>query len=215
MSEFVPTPPILTYIFDIIRGKVEKEGDDLYRWILISSNGEKIYKVRISGTVVSKYFGPKTDEKKAFASLTIDDGTDTIRVKGWEETANDMNKFFEGEEIEIIGKPRQGDDEIYILPDELLKIEDYNKEMYLRSKKIKRYVKKKLVIPTEEKTAEKNLLAEKEMIWEIIANSEDGIELDQLISETKLDKATIETIIHELLNNGDIYEPTALKFKKI
>ncbi len=215
MSKFVPTPPILTYIFDIVKGRVEKEGEDRYRWVLISSNGEKIYKVRVSGTIVSKYYGPKSDEKKAFASLTIDDGTDTIRIKAWEEPADALNNFFEGEEIEIIGKPRLGEDEIYILPDEFLKIEDYNKELYLRSKKIKRYVKKKLVIPTEEKIEEKNFLAEKEMIWEIIANAEDGVELEMLIEETKLVKATIETIIHELLNNGDIYEPTALKFKKI
>ncbi|MHA1199320.1 MAG: hypothetical protein ACTSQF_08250 [Candidatus Heimdallarchaeaceae archaeon] len=215
MSEFVPTPPILTYIFDIVNGRVVKEGDEKYRWVLISSNGEKIYKMRLSGTIVSKYYGAKTDEKKSFASLTIDDGTDTIRVKGWEETADALNRFFEGEEIEIIGKPRLGEDEIYVLPEEFLKIDDYNKELYLRSKKIKRYVKKNLVIPTEEKIAEKNLLAEKEMIWAIIADSEEGVELDFLIEETKLEKATIESIIHELLNNGDIYEPTALKFKKI
>jgi len=215
MSKFVPTPPILTYIFDIVNGQLEKEGDDRYRWVLISSNRERIYKIRISGTIVSKYFSPKTDEKKAFASLTIDDGTDTIRVKAWEETADALDKFFEGEEIEIIGKPRSGENEIYILPEEYMKIEDYNKELYLRTKKIKRYVKKNLVIPAEEKKEENNFLAEKEMIWELITNSEEGVEMDFLIESTKLERSTIEEIIHELLNNGDIYEPTALKFKKI
>ena len=39
--------------------------------------------------------------------------------------------------------------------------------------------------------------------------------MDFLIESTKLERSTIEEIIHELLNNGDIYEPTALKFKKI
>lgn len=215
MSEFVPTPPILTYIFDIVNGKVVKEGEDQYRWVLISFNDERIYKIRFSGTIVGKFYGPQTDEKKAFASLTIDDGTETIRVKGWEETADAMNRFFEGEEIEIIGRPRLGEDEIYVLPDEFLKIENYNKELYLRSKKIKRYVKKNLVIPSEEKIETKNFLKEKEMIWELIVTSENGVEMDYLLEETKLEKATIETIIHELLNNGDIYEPVALKFKKI
>ena len=216
MSEFIPTPPILTYIVDIVNGRVVKEGDDQFDpWILITTNSEKIYKVRISGTIVSKYYSAKTDEKKAFTSITVDDGTETIRIKGWEETAEVLNRFFEGEELEIIGRPRLSEDEIYILPDDLMKIEDYNKELYLRTKKIKRYVKKNLIIPSEEKIEAENFLAEKELVWEIIANSEEGVELALLIEETKLEKATVETIIHELLNNGDIYEPTALKFKKI
>ena len=215
MSEFVPTPPILTYIFDIVNGRVEKEGDDRYRWILISSNGEKIYKIRLSGTIVSKYYGPKSDEKKAFVSLTIDDGTDTIKIKAWEETADALNTFFEGEEMEVIGKPRLSEDEIYVLPEEFHKIEDFNKELYLRSKKIKRYVKKKLIIPSEEKIQENNFLEDKEMVWEIIADSEEGVDFDFLIDETNLDRDKLNSIIHELLNNGDIYEPTASKYKKI
>jgi len=215
MSEFVPTPPILTYIFDIVNGRVEKEGDDRYRWILISSNGEKIYKIRMSGTIVNKYYGAQSDEKKAFASLTIDDGTDTINIKAWEETADALNMFSEGEEIEVIGKPRLGEDETYILAEEFQKIEDYNKELYLRTKKIKRYVKKKLIIPSEEKLQEKNFLEEKDMVWEIIADSEEGVEFDFLMEETQLDKDKLNTIIHELLNSGDIYEPTTQKYKKI
>lgn len=215
MSEFVPTPPILTYIFDIVNGKIEKEGDDRYRWVLISSNGERIYKLRISGTIVNKYYGAKSDEKKSFASLTIDDGTDTIRIKAWEEVADALNMFFEGEEIELIGKPRLSEDEIYVLPEDFHKIEDYNKELYLRSKKIKRYVKKRLTIPSEEKLQEKNYLHEKELVWELIADSEEGVELDFLMEETNLDRNKLNTIIHELLNNGDIYEPTTQKYKKI
>jgi RPA family protein len=215
MSSFIPTPPILTYIFDIAKGQVVKEGDDQYRWVLISSNGEKIYKIRLSGTIVSKYYGPKTDEKKSFASLTIDDGTETIRVKAWEETADALNQFSEGEEIEIIGRPRLSEDEIYVLPDDFLKIEDYNKELYLRTKKIKRYVKKNLVIPSEKKSEEMDYLAEKEKVWEIIASSENSVSMDFIISESKLDKSTVEKIVHDLMNNSDIYQPTEMMFKKV
>ncbi len=56
---------------------------------------------------------------------------------------------------------------------------------------------------------------QKEKIWVLIADSEEGLELDEIIEKTKLDKATAESIIHDLLNDGDIYEPSALKFKKI
>ena len=54
-----------------------------------------------------------------------------------------------------------------------------------------------------------------ELIWDIILNSEDGVDLEDLIDQTKLTKSTIVSVIQNLLNNGDIYEPSALKYKKI
>ena len=54
MSEFVPTPPISLYITDIVEGSVVKEGDERFRWVLITYNGEKVYKVRINGTIIQK-----------------------------------------------------------------------------------------------------------------------------------------------------------------
>ena len=63
MSEYVPTPPILVYIIDVVNGRVVKEGDENYRWVLVTANGEKIYKVRISGTIVNHYYSQGTDER--------------------------------------------------------------------------------------------------------------------------------------------------------
>ena len=40
-------------------------------------------------------------------------------------------------------------------------------------------------------------------------------DLEELIDQTKLPKSTIVLIINDLLNNGDIYEPSALKYKRI
>ncbi len=217
MSQFVPTPPILLYIVDIINGKVAKEGEDKFsRWMLTSANGEKVYKVRVTGTVVNKYFSPASEDKKAFASVSIDDGTEVIRVKGWEDDATILNDVLEeSDEAEIIGRPRVSEDEIYLFPETVLKNEDYNKELYLRTKKIKRYAKKNFIISSEQAMETENFQKEKKIIFDIILNSENGIDLEKLIDQTKLAKSTIEAAIHDLLNNGDIYEPSALKFKKI
>ncbi|MCE7740122.1 MAG: hypothetical protein KAU62_06770 [Candidatus Heimdallarchaeota archaeon] len=217
MSQFVPTPPILLYIVDIINGKVAKEGEDKFsRWMLTSANGEKVYKVRVTGTVVNKYFSPASEDKKAFASVSIDDGTEVIRVKGWEDDATILNDVLEeSDEAEIIGRPRVSEDEIYLFPETVLKNEDYNKELYLRTKKIKRYAKKNFIISSEQAMETENFQKEKKIIFDIILNSENGIDLEKLIDQTKLAKSTIEAVIHDLLNNGDIYEPSALKFKKI
>jgi len=216
MSQFVPTPPILLYIVDIINGRVAKEGEDKFsRWMLTSANGEKVYKIRITGTVVNKYFSPASEDKKAFASVSIDDGTEVIRVKGWEDDASILNVLEEGDDAEIIGRPRVSEDEIYLFPETVLKNEDYNKELYLRTKKIKRYAKKNFIISSEQAMETENFQKEKKIIWDIILNSENGVDLEELIDQTKLAKSTIEAVIHDLLNNGDIYEPSALKFKKI
>jgi RPA family protein len=217
MSQFVPTPPILLYIVDIINGKVAKEGEDKFsRWMLTSANGEKVYKVRITGTVVNKYFSPASEDKKAFASVSIDDGTEVIRVKGWEDDATILNDVLEeSDEAEIIGRPRVSEDEIYLFPETVLKNEDYNKELYLRTKKIKRYAKKDFVISSEQTMETEDFQKEKKIIFDIILNSKNGVDLEELIDQAKLAKSKIEAVIHDLLNNGDIYEPSALKYKNI
>ncbi|MCK5304183.1 MAG: hypothetical protein KAJ72_02970, partial [Candidatus Heimdallarchaeota archaeon] len=146
---------------------------------------------------------------------SLDDGTATIRIKAWEETAEFLNSFILGNDVDLIGKPRSSEDEVYILPESVVLIEDSNKELYLRAKKIKRYTKKNLIISKEVQPAPEHNQEQKEKIWVMISDSEEGVELEEIITKTKLDKTTVESIIHDLLNDGDIYEPSALKFKKI
>ncbi|NPD88015.1 MAG: hypothetical protein HGN29_04790 [Asgard group archaeon] len=215
MSEFVPQPLIQLYIVDIVEGRLEKEGDEQYRWVLFTRNGEKVYKIRINGTVVTKYYSEGNQEKKTYSNFTLDDGSDTIRVKAWEEQAEILRGFEIGDEVEVMGRPRQSDDEIYLLPEEVLKIDDFNKSLYLRAKKIKRYAKKNYELPTEEQTIKAHDMAQMELVWSIIMETEEGIELEEIVTKSKLDKAIVESVIQELIKKGDIYEPTSLKFRKI
>ena len=215
MSEFIPQPLIQLYIIDFVEGRLEKEGDEQFRWVLITRNGEKVYKIRINGTIVAKYYSEGDKEKKSYANFTLDDGSDTIRIKAWEEQAEVLRGFEIGEEVEVMGRPRQSDDEIYLLPDEVLKIDDLNKSLYLRAKKIKRYAKKNYELPTEEQIVKAHDMAQMESVWSIIMETEEGVELEDIITKTKLDKTIVESVIQELIKKGDIYEPTSLKFKKI
>ena len=215
MSEFIPQPPIQLYLVDIVEGRLSKEGEDQYRWVLFTKNGEKVYRIRIDGTVVAKYFSEGDKEKKSYANITLDDGTDTIRIKAWEEQAEFLNRFEIGDIVEVMGKPRHSEDEIYVLPEDVLKLNDYNQSLYLRAKKIKRYAKKNLELPTEEQIIRAHNIAQMEKVWSIILEAEDGVELEELITKSKLDKAIVESVIQELVKKGDIYEPTSLKFKKI
>ncbi len=215
MSMFEQKAPILLYVIDVVDGHLIKEEGEFGRWVLITTNNEKIYKIRINGTTVDKYHGASDGTKKAFTTLTLDDGTATVRIKAWEETAEFLNSFTIGNDVDLIGKPRTSEDEVYILPESVVIIEDSNKELYLRAKKIKRYSKNNLIISKEVQAALGHNPEQKEKIWVLIADSEEGVEMEEIIEKTKLDKATVESIIHDLLNDGDIYEPSALKFKKI
>ena len=215
MSTFEQKAPILLYAIDIVDGHLIKEEGEFGRWVLITTNNEKIYKIRINGTIVDKYYSASDGTKKSFTTLTLDDGTATVRIKAWEETAEFLNSFILGNNVDLIGKSRLSDDEVYILPESVVIIEDPNKELYLRAKKIKRYSKKSLIISKEEQPVPEHNQEQKEKIWVMIADSEEGVELEEIIEKTKLDKKTVESIIHDLLNDGDIYEPSALKFKKI
>lgn len=215
MSMFEQKAPILLYAIDIVNGHLIKEGDESYRWVLITSNSEKIYKIRLNGTIIDKYHSASDGTKKSFTTLTLDDGTATVRVKAWEDTAEFLNGFIIGNDIDVIGKPRASDDEVYVLPEIVMLIEDSNKELYLRAKKIKRYTKNNLIISKEVEDSPDHNQEQKEKVWGLIADSEEGLELEEIMKTTKLDKATVESIIHDLLNDGDIYEPSALKFKKI
>ncbi len=126
-----------------------------------------------------------------------------------------MKRFKIGDEVEVLGRPRQSDDEIFILPDEVIKIEDYNRSLYLRAKKIKRYAKKNLELPTDEQISKAHDKAQMELVWSIITETEEGAELEEIISKSKLDRAVVESVIQELIKKGDIYEPISLKYKKI
>ncbi|MHA1551516.1 MAG: hypothetical protein ACTSUP_08605 [Candidatus Heimdallarchaeaceae archaeon] len=215
MSTFEQKAPILLYAIDIVDGHLIKEEGEFGRWVLSTTNNEKIYKMRINGTIVDKYHSASDGTKKAFTTLSLDDGTATVRIKAWEETAEFLNSFILGNDVDLFGKPRLSEDEIYILPESVVLIEDSNKELYLRAKKIKRYTKKNLIISKEVQPAPEHNQEQKEKIWVMISDSEEGVELEEIITKTKLDKTTVESIIHDLLNDGDIYEPSALKFKKI
>ena len=216
MSEFTPAPPILLYIFDIVEGRLAKEGEEQYsRWILTTMNGEKIYKIRINGILVDTYYSLADETKKAFATLTLDDGTETIRIKAWEETADHLNSFKQGEHLEVIGRPRESDGEIYLLPDQVIKIESFDKELYIRMKKVKRYLKKGLMIPTEAEVAHVHDSKEKELIWSIISSVEETIHLDEICKKSKLDNQTVQSIINILIDDGIIYQPQKSQFKKV
>ncbi|MHA1416953.1 MAG: OB-fold nucleic acid binding domain-containing protein, partial [Candidatus Heimdallarchaeaceae archaeon] len=123
MSQFVSPPAIIVYIYDLINGTLRTDPENPFQMAILTKNGELIERVRIVGTIVDKYHSEGIEGKKDYTMLSVDDGTGVIAVKAWELSAAELNRFEKGEQIDVIGKPRGNDEEIFILPEIPMKVE--------------------------------------------------------------------------------------------
>ncbi len=132
-------------IWDIMNGEfVRKEGFEPS--FVKTPLGEEVSRARILGTIVSKF----TAEDGNYASLTVDDGTDTIRLKVF-KTVKPLDSFEIGDVVDVVGKIREYEGEIYIIPEFVRKVQDPNFELLRRleivykvmgMKKVKEFVEK-------------------------------------------------------------------------
>ncbi|MFX0136239.1 MAG: hypothetical protein ACFFDN_21545 [Candidatus Hodarchaeota archaeon] len=90
--------------------------------------------------------------KKDYGYLIIDDGTETIRIKVW---GDDIRKYKVedlniGDNVDIIGRVREYNDEIFIMPEIISKISDPNWELLRELEKIelKKLFKNKKIVNT-------------------------------------------------------------------
>ena len=134
---------IKTEIKDIIDGRyVKAEGFESN--YVITPNGLKISRARILGTVMTKFI----TEDGNYGFIVLDDETDTLRVKAFKNT-----KIFDnievGDLVDVIGKIREYDEEIYLSPEIVRKIKNPNflilrKAELLNQKKEFEEIKKKV-----------------------------------------------------------------------
>lgn len=113
---------IKTRIRDVIGGKfVAQEG--LEPNYVITKNGLRISRGRVLATVVDKFM---SGDKK-FSSITVDDGTETIRVKAFNSLI--LDALENGDIIDIIGRVKEYQEEIYMTPEMVMKVGDPNFEI--------------------------------------------------------------------------------------
>lgn len=75
---------------------------------LLTPEGRRLSRGRLVATVVDTFI----NEDETYASLTVDDGDDTIQIKFFNELEM-MEDFEEGDIIEVVGKVREYQGEIY------------------------------------------------------------------------------------------------------
>ena len=133
------------YLSDIVDGgNVLQDENNPFETKVITRNNENIEEVRFLGTIVSKFYKPSAEDKKTYIFMVIDDGTAAVKLKSWDEQAEILNNFQRGEVLDVIGSVKEYNDERYILPTSFFKVEDPNRELFLRTLRVKRYTKQGL-----------------------------------------------------------------------
>lgn len=111
-------------IEDIVNGEYVRspEGEPNY---LITPWSQKILRANLIATVVDKFV--RDDE--GYATLCLDDGTETVRAKAWTEDVKKMKEFEVGDLVTVVGKVREYEGEVHLVPEIIRRIEDPNWEL--------------------------------------------------------------------------------------
>jgi RPA family protein len=191
---------------------------------------KEVSRVNVIGTVIEKQEIPNSK----FESFILDDGSAPISLRSFEEEKLFSNINF-GDNLLIIGRPRQYGEDIYIVPEIIKKIEDprwimlRKKELEIEELKYKKINnvemedigKNKIIIPKTEEVnleeirmgAQKEKKKEKEQtpsekVYSLIKELDQGLgaSYEDVIFTSKMDELEAEKIIKTLLLDGDIFE---------
>ena len=162
-----------TRIEPIINGKyVKREGFDPN---YVVANGIHYSRIRVMGTVVDVF----KSNTKSFSSITIDDGSGTIRAKAF--NSNILDNFERGDIIDAVGKLKEYQEEIFMIPEVIKKVEP--NWLILRE----------LEIREEEGTLNKK----RKIVEEIKKEASDLEEVKQIAKERGLKEEEVEAISQE------------------
>ena len=182
----------------------------------VEVNGKKISRVNILATVVAKF----SADDNNYASITLDDFSSTIRAKCWGEDTRIINGINLGDVVIIVGKIREYNEERYLTPDFIKKIDDPNWEIVRKLELFKEYGKLGVTNGVKKEIFEKKLIngneRNRQKIYGLIEKldvDDNGAKIDDIIRESKLDGEEIEGILNELLKEGEVFQPKPSRFK--
>jgi hypothetical protein len=234
---------------DITRGSYTRSDSRWEPGYVLTPLGERVSRVRVMGVAVSKF----VSEDSRYASITLDDGSDTILVKGFREDAELLMDVKPGDTVDVVGKVKEYGGERYINVESVWRVEDPNWEVVRR---LELLLKRKeaaargeapeaappaaavgetaregeLEWPAErgavEVTVEEVLEEEapeegeedpKAAVLKMIETLDEGegVKYVTLLRESGLDEDALETVLNDLMQEGDIYEPKIGRFKRV
>ena len=198
-------------IADIINNQLIKQEGFNPSYIELGKN--QISRVNLISTVVGKY----TSDDENYSALTLDDGTETIRVKGFGPEVLKLKNVNVGQIIRLVGKIKEYNDEKY-LTCEVANVLDPN-WIIVNKLELGEPIPVEEPVPVETTSAdsvEQPITAdsnEKENLNIKILNlirSEDngsGAMMEIVLSKSGLSDEAAKEVLFALLKSGEIFEP--------
>ena len=192
---------------EIINGKFVKKTGFESSYVL-TNLGRRLSRVKIMGVVVDKFLSP--DER--YATITLDDSTETIRCKSF-VNIKIINDFNNGDLVDVFGKVREYNGEIYVMPEIVVKSNpNFETLRILELEKVAREQKEKIekIRELKRKTSDANELRELAKQFIPSEDFESILEAEELIeTETEEKTVTVSEVksrilkLIENMNGGD------------
>jgi len=196
-------------ISSLVNGEFLRQEGFNPSYIIINKN--QVSRINIIATIVSKYL----TEDGNYCALTLDDGSETIRAKAFGVDVAKIKESTVGSLVRFIGKVKEYNDEIYLIPEVikenidpnwlLIDLVELGKPEFIEIDPEKVITKKdKLEVIEVKESNNPNL----EIINLIKSyDSGEGTPVTDIIKNSKLNKGEAKTIIVSLLKSGEIFEP--------
>jgi hypothetical protein len=226
-------------IEDLLRGEYKRSVDGVEPSYFLTPWNDRITRARVMGTVVDKFMR----EDGSYGTLRLDDGSGTIRLRAWGSDTSRLNRFNKGDVVDVVGRVREFEGEVYLTPELVIPVEDLNWELVReleilesRRKSLAKGVKPRLpakleppALSVEVPTPSKVGLEEpevplpevpedlKDRVLLVVKESggEEGLSVDEVAMRAGLSPPEVENAARVLLAEGKIFEPRAGKFKQV
>ncbi len=181
----------------------------------ITFKDQQISRVNIMANVIETFASPEDTH----ASLTVDDGSGTIRIRVFKDNLALLRDIEMGDLVLIIGKIREYNNELYILPEIVKKLTNASWGKLRRLELTKEHGKPPALqqaIHLQEIPQQHTALQVQTVVAPVseitqgvlssIEKSEEGVSLPVLATSLNITQGEVEKIILELLKNNDIYQ---------
>jgi|SRR3989344_732970 len=177
----------------------------------ISFGGEElIYNINIMGIVLN------LERVGSMTNLLLEDGTEKIIVRFFEDKKI-LSLLEAGDIIKVIGKIRKYNEERYISPEIIKKVDPlWMKFRFLKIKlrgSLKSTSNSSKNLFTEEKSVVDNTLLPSEKIFCLIKEMDkgEGVRIEEIVEKSSLDKT--EEILQKMIEEGDLFQNLPGKVK--
>jgi RPA family protein len=178
----------------------------------IELNGVTVSTVRVMGVVVSRY------DTEGYTILSLDDSTETISVRAFGEDKNIVSAVLVGDTVDVVGTLREYEEETYIVPRSVWRVEDPNWEVVRKLELLIRAKKSGLGFTEEEVLDQEVEEPElKSIVLSLIEKLDtgSGADYNALLKDSGIEGSQVDETLNDLLKDGEIYEPKIGKFKKV